>query len=122
MFLVLLLTFLLLKLRENNIFDIEAREIAKLIHEGRNQHNLIEKRSYLPQCDLCWKSSVVFLHDGCKHLMENAQTEIAQKFTDCFLKTAGHDAHECEKHPARYAHAHVSFFRAKFGMKRVKHH
>jgi hypothetical protein len=33
----LLLTFLLLRLSENNTFDAETKEIAKLIEEGRNQ-------------------------------------------------------------------------------------
>jgi hypothetical protein len=39
--------------------------------------------------------------------MENAQIEVVEKFTDCFLKTAGHEAYEHEKHLAGDAHAYM---------------
>lgn len=85
------------------MFNGETKEIAKLIEEGRNQYNLIEQRSNIPQYGLCWKSSVDFLHEGCKRLTENAQIEIALRFTDCFLKMSGHEPYECEKCPVREA-------------------
>jgi hypothetical protein len=100
---VMLLTFLIFRLSENNIFNIETTEMLNLIEEGRSQYNLVERRSNMPQYGLCWKSSVVFLHEGCKRLTENTQIEVALKFTDCFLKMSGHEPYECDKHPVREA-------------------
>jgi hypothetical protein len=94
-------TFVLLRLSETKRFSVETREMAKLIEEGRTQYNLIEQRSSIPQYGLCWKSSVVFLHEGCRRLTENAQIDIALRFTDCFLKMSGHKIYECEKHSVR---------------------
>jgi hypothetical protein len=98
---IMFLTFLLFRLNENKILNIETKELEKLIEEGRSQYNLIAQRSNIPQYGVCWKSSVVFLHEGCKRLTENTQIEIALKFTDCFLKMSGHEPYECEKHPKR---------------------
>lgn len=94
-------TFVLLRLGENKRFSVETKEMAKFTEEGRNQYNLIQQRTNIPQYGLCWKSSVVFLHEGCRRLTEDAQIDIALRFTDCFLKMSGHKPYECEKHSVR---------------------
>jgi hypothetical protein len=98
---VIFLTFLLLRSGETKRFNVETKEMAKLIEEGRSQYNLLEQRGNIPHYGSCWKSSVVSLHEGCGHLTENAQTDVALKFTDCFLKMSGHESYECENHPVR---------------------
>lgn len=98
---VMFATFLLLSLGETNRFNPETKEIAELIEDGRSQYNLLEQRGNIPRYGLCWKSAVVSLHEGCKYLTENAQTDVALKFTDCFLKMSGHESYECENYPVR---------------------
>jgi len=94
-------TVILLRLGETKRFNAETKEIAKLIEEGRSQYNLLEQRGNIPHYGLCWKSAVVSLHEGCRHLTENAQTDVALKFTDCFLKMSGHESYECANYPVR---------------------
>ena len=98
---VLFVTFIHLRLGETKRFNAATKEIAKLIEEGRSQYNLLEQRGNIPRYGLCWKSAVVSLHEGCRHLTENAQTDVALKFTDCFLKMSGHESYECENYPVR---------------------
>jgi hypothetical protein len=94
-------TFGLLRLSENKRFSVETKEQAELVEEGRTQYNLIEQRTNIPQYGMCWKASVVFLHEGCRRLTEDTQIDIALKFTDCFMKMSGHKTYECEKHSVR---------------------
>ena len=98
---VMFVTFLLLRLGETKGFNLNTKEIAKLIEEGKSQYNLLEQRGNIPRYGLCWKSAVVSLHEGCRRLTENAQTDVALKFTDCFLKMSGHESYECENYPVR---------------------
>lgn len=98
---VMFVTVLLLRLGETKRFNAETKEIAKLIEEGRSQYNLLEQRGNIPRYGLCWKSAVVSLHEGCRHLTENAQTDVALKFTDCFLEMSGHESYECANYPVR---------------------
>jgi hypothetical protein len=100
-YLVIGLTFLFLRLGVTKIFNVESKEMTKFIEEGRSQYNLLQQRVDIPHYGLCWKSSVISLHDGCRHLTEDAQTDVALKFTDCFLKMSGHESYECENHPVR---------------------
>jgi len=98
---VMFVTVLLLRLGETKRFNAGTKEIAKLIEEGRSQYNLLEQRVNIPRYGLCWKSAVVSLHEGCRHLTENAQADVALKFTDCFLKMSGHESYECANYPVR---------------------
>lgn len=49
----------------------------------------------MPQYGLCWKGAVESLQDGCKSLTEETQSELALRFTNCFLEMSGHETYNC---------------------------
>lgn len=56
----------------------------------------MKERSNLPQYGSCWKAAVQHLDEGCKHLSEESQSDIALHITNCFLEMSGHESYNCE--------------------------
>lgn len=58
---------------------------------------MIREKSSLPTYGSCWKSAVESIDDGCRHLSEETQSDIALKLTNCFLEMSGHETYNCEQ-------------------------
>ncbi|GLV34563.1 hypothetical protein CBL_09044 [Carabus blaptoides fortunei] len=69
---------------------------AEMIEDGKNQYQLIQERGNLPQYGDCWKNAVEHIHEGCRYLTEDVQSDIALQITNCFLVMSGHDAYHCD--------------------------
>lgn len=57
---------------------------------------LLKERGNLPQYGSCWKSAVEHVHNGCRFLSEETQSDIALHLTNCFLEMSGHATYNCE--------------------------
>jgi hypothetical protein len=62
---VMLLTFILVRLGENKIFNVERREI-QLIKEQRRQYDLMEQRSNIPRYGICWSLQWFSFINACR--------------------------------------------------------
>ena len=74
-------------------FDIETNS---LYQDGKEQYELINSYSQLPKYGDCWKHSIKQVKNGCKHLNDQIQTNLAIMFTYCLLKHLKYDLVECD--------------------------
>lgn len=58
---------------------------------------MIREKSTLPRYGNCWKAAVETIDDGCRHLSEETQSDIALKLTNCFLEMSGQETYNCEQ-------------------------
>lgn len=57
---------------------------------------MLQERGNLPQYGTCWKAAVEQVHEGCRFLSEETQSDIALHLTNCFLQMSGHGTYNCE--------------------------
>jgi hypothetical protein len=76
-----------------NSFDLTTNS---LYQEGKEQYELINSYSQLPKYGDCWKRSIKQVKNGCKHLDDQIQTNLAIMFTYCLLKHLKYDLIECD--------------------------
>ncbi|XP_067011640.2 uncharacterized protein [Anabrus simplex] len=94
--LAVLISFLLWRHSTGQVFQ-GTRVMSQLIQAGKDQYAILNERLKNPRYGSCWKNAISSLNDGCKDLSEHIQSDIALKFTDCFLKMSGHESYECDK-------------------------
>lgn len=90
-----LVLFIFCVVSHGNRVPLRPKEIVSLLEEGRQQYNLVQKKTSIPSFGNCWKDAVASLHQGCQHLDDNTQSGIALEFANCFLQGAGLARHEC---------------------------
>lgn len=56
----------------------------------------MQERGKLPQYGECWTSTVEHIHEGCRYLTEDVQSDIALRITNCFLAMSGHETYNCD--------------------------
>ncbi|XP_066259687.1 uncharacterized protein [Euwallacea similis] len=72
-------------------------EMSKEITEqGRTQYQMIKERGSLPKYGPCWRAALQHLSEGCSHLSEEVQSDIALHITNCFLEMSGHETYNCQ--------------------------
>lgn len=64
-------------------------EIDVLVREGKHYLESIKEKANVPQYGTCWKNAIAELQIGCKYLSENVQSDLALRFTDCFMQMSG---------------------------------
>lgn len=57
---------------------------------------MLQERGRLPKYGDCWQAAVEHVHEGCRFLSEETQSDIALHITNCFLAMSGHDQYNCE--------------------------
>ena len=75
-----------------NCFD----STSPLYQDGKEQYELISSYSQLPKYGDCWKRAIKQVKNGCKHLNDQIQTNLAIMFTYCLLKHLRYDLVECD--------------------------
>nr|CAI5845907.1 unnamed protein product [Callosobruchus analis] len=68
----------------------------EMTEQGRTQYQLLKERTNLPRYGPCWKAALQTLDEGCRHLSEETQSDIALHITNCFLEMSGHETYNCE--------------------------
>ncbi|VEN64113.1 unnamed protein product [Callosobruchus maculatus] len=68
----------------------------EMTEQGRMQYQLLKERTNLPKYGPCWKAALQTLDEGCRHLSEETQSDIALHITNCFLEMSGHETYNCE--------------------------
>lgn len=56
----------------------------------------MEERGRLPKYGDCWQGAIEHVHEGCRYLSEETQSDIALHITNCFLQMSGHEQYNCE--------------------------
>ncbi|CAH0563656.1 unnamed protein product [Brassicogethes aeneus] len=77
-------------------FHINRESNKEMIEQGKAQYQLLKERGSLPRYGDCWKRAVEHVNDGCRHLSEDTQSDIALHITNCFLEMSGHETYNCE--------------------------
>jgi len=72
-----------------------SSDVTTVVREGQRQYELIKEKSNLPDSGQCWRNAVAHLHEGCRHLTEDLQRELALRFADCFMQSSGHSGIDC---------------------------
>lgn len=68
----------------------------EMAEQGRAQYQIIKERGVLPKYGPCWRAALEHLNEGCRHLSEETQSDIALHITNCFLEMSGHETYSCE--------------------------
>lgn len=64
-------------------------EIDVLANKGKDYLESINEKANVPHYGSCWKNAVADLEIGCRYLSENVQSDLALRFTNCFMQMSG---------------------------------
>ncbi|KAL0269318.1 UNVERIFIED_CONTAM: hypothetical protein PYX00_007099 [Menopon gallinae] len=70
-------------------------DLTFVTKEGKQLWETLSEKVNLPQYGSCWKEAISDLRVGCKFLSEDIQSDLALRFTDCFLQMSGHEPIIC---------------------------
>ena len=64
---------------------------------GKDKLNELRQLTTMPKYSECWTKALDSLHNGCRHLSDDAQHRMALQFANCFLLKSGRQTYPCEK-------------------------
>ncbi|KAK7790424.1 hypothetical protein R5R35_000071 [Gryllus longicercus] len=71
--------------------------INELVELGKEQYISLKEKTTVLKYGECWRDAISNLHQGCNVLTEDKQSEMALRFTNCFLKMSTHETTDCYK-------------------------
>lgn len=93
----LLILFLLVVLLVIQI-EMKFTKIDKTKYQaGKDEYELIQRKSELPDYGYCWKNTVMLLNTDCKQVTAEIQGKLALAYLNCFLIMQGLMPYKCEE-------------------------